>query len=478
MYLLAKQITKSNLLTEWKGRSGRFVRTFGMNSKRNKNEWRATWDSIKRNIHTALGYPGIEYEACVDAECDLDHVEAESFDENVEKQKPFSRTNIIDYVIDEANESVDLIHEVLDEKFWGRLNTEELYVSPLIWPESDGVKVLGEGRIGLPIIDTTNWRFVHDAFLTKDPAYGTDTATVKTMCEGEGCDVHMLGAKYLGADTTTANSDNLEHLQEIPLLYKHKGSLVLLSASACVQRIIKKKKEDGIDIDDQALAIAYSECGESKKAKSSFKTCSCSAKQNKMDHDEEKELRAKKEELEAKLRAAEEKEKEHEKAKSHEAKKGRYAKLFANTEDEEREKMVARLKAGEEDKDELKAMEEVHKDMKSKKGKEDKDDDEKKDLKARLTRLEAKESKVMIDDMLLLQSHNGLAGKELNEYHATLKAKSYDIIESKYEDLKPMITTLKANITPDETQEVKFNGTGDYAGLSGKTFDEILEASA
>jgi len=117
MYLLAKEIPKSNLFTNWKGREGKFVRTFGMNSQRNNNEWRATWESIKKYIHTSLQFPGIEYEVCKAEGCDLDHVEADTFEENVEKQKPFHRTKIIDYILNEEEESVDLIHEVENDEF-------------------------------------------------------------------------------------------------------------------------------------------------------------------------------------------------------------------------------------------------------------------------------------------------------------------------------------------------------------------------
>ena len=49
-------------------------------------------------------------------------------------------------------------------------------------------------------------------------------------------------------------SVELEHLQEIPLHTRNQ----ILNSSECVQRIIKKKHDLGIKIDDQALAIAYS----------------------------------------------------------------------------------------------------------------------------------------------------------------------------------------------------------------------------
>jgi len=470
MYLLAAEIPKSNLFTSWKGREGKFVRTFGMNSERNKNEWRATWDSIKKYIHTALQFPGIEYEVCRAEGCDLDHVEADTFEENVEKQKPFERTKIIDYILNEKEESVDLIHEVNDDSFWEKLQKREIkYVSPLIWPLANGVKVLGSGRAGLPIIDTDAWRFVHHAFLKNNPAYGTDTATVKTMCDGKDCDVKLLAK--LSADTTTANQENISHLQEIPLLYKHKGQLILLQASTCVQKIIKEKKDSGT-LDDQALAIAYSECGESKgnKAKSSFKTCSCKAKQNNMPDDES--LKKENDELKAKLKAQEDKEN---KEKSNSARKGRYAKLFANVDEKEREKMVASLRANDDDKEDLKAAMEVDDEMKKAK-KATHEDPEKEKMMARLSALEAKESTSMIEELVALKSKNGLGAKDVNEYHASLKGKSYDEILSKYEDNKFEIKSMKATIIADSSDEFVFNGA-DITGLKGKTFSEIAEVS-
>jgi len=472
LYLLAKEIPKSNLFTNWKGREGKFVRTFGMNSKRNKNEWRATWESIKKYIHTALEYPGIEYEVCRSEGCDLDHVEADTFEENVAKQKPFERTKIIDYILDEEKESADLIHEVFDDDFWEKLQKREIkYVSPLIWPLANGVKILGQGRAGLPIIDTNAWKFVHDAFLKNNPAYGDDTATVKTMCDGKNCDVKLLSGK-LSADTTIANQENISHLQEVPLLYKHKGQLILLSASKCVQEIIKKKKDAGIEIDDQALAIAYSECSElkeGKKAKSSFKTCTCESNQIKMGEDDS--LKKENEDLKAKLAAQEEKVNTE---KSHEARKGRYAKLFANVEDAEREKMVASLKANEDDKDDLKAAMEVDDDMKkAKKGMHE--DPEKKAMQARISEWETEKKETMITDLKALKAKNGLNPKEVNEYHAGLKGKTYNEILSKYEDNKFEIKGMKASsITPEVNNDIAIS-TGDMSGLKGKTFDQIAE---
>jgi len=171
MYLISGSIDPKNFLTSWKGRSGKFVRTFGINTTRNNNEWKVTWESIKQHIGTAIGRPGIEFEKCQEGKCDLDHVEAESFDGVIQKQKPYERTKIVDYILDEENESVDLIHEVNDDEFFEKIKNGEIqYVSAMVWPATGGYDMHGTGRAGLPIIDAYHWKFVHHAFLRDNPA--------------------------------------------------------------------------------------------------------------------------------------------------------------------------------------------------------------------------------------------------------------------------------------------------------------------
>lgn len=175
MYLSAGSIDPNNFLTDWKGKSGKFIRTFGINTTRNNNEWMVTWESIKQHINTALGRPGIEFEKCKEGKCDLDHVEAESFDGIIQKQKPYERTKIVDYILDEENESVDFIHEVNDDEFFEKIKSGDIaYVSAMVWPATGGYNVSGTGRAGLPIIDAFHWKFVHHAFLNDNPAYGKD----------------------------------------------------------------------------------------------------------------------------------------------------------------------------------------------------------------------------------------------------------------------------------------------------------------
>lgn len=463
-----------------------------MNNKRNKNEWRANWNGIVEHSKSAIGMPGIAYEKCVEGKCGLDHVEADTFEETVEKQKPFKVTEIKDYTLNEDKSQVDFIHEVVDDDFWEKVKSGKIkYVSPMIWPATGGYDVVGVGRDNIPQVDAFHWKFVHHAFLEENPAFGKD-ANISAMCEGEDCQVKLLSAKdvkanQLFADTkegklfaeiSEANADNLSHLQEIPLLYKHKGKLHFVSASSCVQDIIKKKKEDGIEIDDQALAIAYSECGESQNLKSSFKTCTCDAR-HKMSQSLEAQLKGmedEKEKLESKLKGMEDD--EHKEA-TYKASKAKYASIFKGMEEKDREDMIAKYKAAmsddEHDKADMKAMEDNHEEMKSKKANDTNGTDKEKELEATLKAMQAKEIPGMISGLVALRKATGATKEELTNYNKSLQAKSYLNLQSDYTENQPAITRLAAKSQNTTGTSFNFEDT-EYSGSSlvGKTLDETF----
>lgn len=473
MYLSAREIPKSSLLTEWKGKKGKFVRTFGIDTTRNKNQWRVTWDSIVKNIGTAIGLPGIEFMHCEADGCDLDHVEAESFEGLIEKQKPYKRATTIDYVLDEVNQSADTIDEVHDDEFWEKLNSGEIkYVSPLIWPYTGGYEVLGlDPESGNKIIDAWDWHWVHKAYLTKDPAFGEEKANIKAMCEGDNCQIQMLSAKQL-IDVSLAKNQSPTAEKEFPIIVKHKNHLHYLTSSKKVQDIIKKKQDNGVKIDDKQLAISYTEAQETNNGKSSFKTCTCDVNRKEMPTDEEyNNLKAKlkgmeddKKDLEAKLKANED-------DKDTEAKygklKAKFSALFKGNTDEEREKLIAKLK-GMEDEEEMKAMEEVHKEMKAKEDGEGNDTTVTK-LKAKMEKMERLFLPNMIDGLISLKASTGVDQKSLREYHTALLAKSYDDVETLYENDSIIIKGL-----PAKTTDEKFVFSDEGVALKGKTCDEII----
>lgn len=544
MYLKGAQIDPHNLLTEWKGREGRFVRTFGINDVRNNNEWRSTWQGVLDNIKKSIGRPGIEFEKCTEAGCGLDHVEAESLEENYQKQKPFEVTNMIDYVIDEDTHTVDVIHEVHDDDFWDDLNSGKVkFVSPMIWPNNGGAHSAGTGRADLPIIDTWDYEWVHMAFLEKDPAFGDD-ANVRTMCEGSNCGVQLLTAKSLtsqkekemcgnckffvenntcklvkgdihcedtcdlhsfgktnprdtkvnpkfekeevnyrlalSAQLADPSTTTLTPLKEIPLLVRHKKKLHLVSASSCVQEIIKKKKNSGIEITDQELAIAYSECGESKgnKAKSSFKTCTCEKKQDMVDTEQQLvEMKSKysnlekdHKEMEAKLKSQE---KDDEKVET--AKRAKYAKMFATTHSEDEEnKMVAMLKATE-DKEDLKMATEEYENHKTAR-KAQTEDPEKKELMEANKAMQAKLAEPMVDGLVTLRK-NKLSESDLTTYETSLKAQTFTEIQTAYDNEKYLMAQPDS-LSASTEDPMAFPGEQTSHALSAKSIDDILEGQS
>ena len=71
LYLSAR--SSIEILDEYNGEAGFFIKTFGLNTKRNKNGWRVSWDSIKKRIagYAEKNLPGILYTKCTEAGCDL-----------------------------------------------------------------------------------------------------------------------------------------------------------------------------------------------------------------------------------------------------------------------------------------------------------------------------------------------------------------------------------------------------------------------
>ena len=262
--LYLKAGTEIKPLDTWKDRTGNFAKIFLMNDQRNKNEWRATWESIKENAEDFIGKPGIEYTKCVDGKCDLDHTDATTYAQNLTVQETFRVSAIVDIILDENTHTAYAIHEINDDAFAEKLQKQEVkYVSPSIWPKQGQYEIIGKKANGALVIDVFSWYALHSAYVN-NPAFGDDAKVVAQCSDhGEACMMRMLTAKEITAD-------ELDPLKEIlPLLIKHRGRHTFLSAPECVQKIIQKKLDDDIDVTEQDLAIAYSECGQTKKA------CNC-----------------------------------------------------------------------------------------------------------------------------------------------------------------------------------------------------------
>lgn len=161
-----------------------YIRTFLINDKRNRNKWRASWNSIKENAKTFIGRPGIEYTKCDHKGCLLDHTNGKSFDDNLHIQEKYRRTTITDVVLDEGTHTAYAIHRVESPEFAGKIKRGEIsWLSPSIWPNAEKTTV-GHTIDNELFIDTTGWDGLHDAFVTR-PAFGHE-ARIVAKCTDHG----------------------------------------------------------------------------------------------------------------------------------------------------------------------------------------------------------------------------------------------------------------------------------------------------
>ena len=473
-----KASTDIEALEEWKGESGDYAKTFALNDKRNKNGWRVTWDSIPENIPTFIGKPGIEFVKCEENECDLDHTDAETYEQSLKVQEPFRVSTIVDYTIDETTKTAFFIHKFHDHEFFEKVKSGEVKaVSPSIWPQPGGFEILGQTERGMPMIDVFDWKAIHDAFVNK-PAFGDD-AKIRATCEGEGCMVKLLSAKELKAE-----DDPLAPLKQVSLMIRHKDKIHFISVNETVQKKVQKLLNEGKEICEKTIVEIIKN---DSKQSSSFRTCNCTSNQKMPDITEEEHNKVKTAvedekkkvtELESKLKGMEE-----DKEKQHTAKKARHAAVFkAMEEDEEKTaKYKASVKAME-DEDELKAMDEAEKEHKTaKKGMDE--DPKKKELEARLVATETKLAEPLIAKMVKARELKGADEDKIKAFKQSLQGKSLKAVEEKYADEEILIEqTLSAAEDSGEAEEKKhFNFSAaetKLTSLAAKSLEEIFEENA
>ena len=158
-----------------------YIKTWLIDDSRNRNGWRASWESIKQNAKSYIGRPGIEYTKCGEQGCIRDHTEADTLEKNLHKQERYRVSTIVDTVLDEANHTAYAIHKVVDKEFAEKIRRNEIqYLSPAIWTDKESTSMKNvDDKIH---IDTTKWKATHTAFVDQ-PAYG-QKAKVVSKCTG------------------------------------------------------------------------------------------------------------------------------------------------------------------------------------------------------------------------------------------------------------------------------------------------------
>lgn len=259
-------------LKKYKGKEGTFIKKYLIGEEFNMNEWKVTWDAIKKDVWGFVGKPLV-------LTPDMDHP-------LVKDQEDYKVGEIIDVGIDELKRTAWQVSQITDPTVVELIKAGKIrYGSPTVLTYSQATTKranLGNGKV-----QTTLERFIpaHDA-LVADPAYGKEVDKIPAICDGtgEGCGLKLLEVSASRKDMSAEiNSDNTNQLTIVPFaikaIKKHfKGSTIneivgyIKSADSsklesCVSRKIKIiTDEDPKMKNDQVVAIAYSYCRKSKSA--------------------------------------------------------------------------------------------------------------------------------------------------------------------------------------------------------------------
>jgi len=447
LYLKASATVET--MDNYNGKKGMFIKTFAVNDKRNKNGWRLDWQSIKRNISDFIKKPGIEYIKCTDAGCDLDHIDAATYQLSLKVQEPFRTTTITDYILDEDNHSSFFIHETDDADFFAKVNDGTIkYVSPSVWPisgaydfQTDSAGNIQRMPNGEPIVDVYDWKALHTAFVN-DPAFGEDAKVVAT-CEGHDCQMKMLTAKEMEASDELRNN-----FTDIPVLIKHNDHHVFVSLSA------KASKEFDHMFDNETIRP----CAKSAMTvlkNNSLNACSCMIEMSMTELELQTKLAASEKALKA---ATEEKEDKDKKIKDLESK---IAKLEASA-----KKGCAKCGSEDHETDD-------HTEKNSAKNNEKEEKDEKAKTAREILKLGQIAARSMLEEMIKAREINGATTEEITQFQTAMKAKTFDQIESQYNDEKILLKSIKAK---SELEHFEFNGGQKIPGaLAAKSAEEIFD---
>ena len=183
MRYMLSQLRQLHAIEHYRKDGDLYVKTFLVDETRNKNGWRASWASIKKNVKTFHKRPGIEYYKCTVHGCNMDHTEGDTLKEAVHAQEPHRVSTIMDTVLDEPTHTAYAIHKIHNEDFAKKIEQGVVkYLSPSIWPNKEKTTMALSDDDEWHI-DTTDWTGLHDAWVD-NPAFG-HKARVVGQCRGD-----------------------------------------------------------------------------------------------------------------------------------------------------------------------------------------------------------------------------------------------------------------------------------------------------
>lgn len=446
--------TKFEVLDEFEGEKGTFIRSFLINTKLNLNDWEVTSEANRLDGPDFVGKPGIEFFK----DGRRDHTVGNTYNEALNLQEPFTKAIIRKVLGTETGEKLEQVSRVFDEDIIKKLRNKEIeYVSPAIFPQSvDDVEII-EKPDGGHIHRVHRYHALHYAFVN-EPAFGPE-AKITDICTGPECLLQLSKA-----------SKNIPPIIRVAKCSVTGKTTVQISGatelSKKVSECLSNKLSEGEEPTDQDIAICYSEARDSikkgitsqiPKSKTTNKKLA-----NEFTDDDKKKLDA----AVQKIAELEDKDKKREE----EAKK---SKSGAENEDNHEEVMKESKGAEEDDDDNKEDNKEAKKSKKAKHGNEEETKKEK-ELNSKLAQLTKIANIPIIASYLKARKMIGDDDEKLEQTKTAMFKASVDENQSKLDEIKPFLAQIQFNSEADSTptEEIKF----PY-GIAGEQFSGATEKS-
>ena len=478
--------TEFEILDEFEGEQGTFIKSFLINNKLNLNDWEVTEKANRLDGPEFKGMPGIEFFNKVRR----DHTVGNTYTQALHLQMPHGKAIIRKVLGTETGEKLTQISRVFDEEIIKKLRNHEIkYVSPAIFPRSiDDVEVIQRPEGG-HIHRVHRYLPLHYAFVD-EPAYGTDDAKITDICDGPDCLIKLEKASLSNTPTDGIGQDNIDPLRKIPIIRVSKcsktGKINVTVAgdeqlSKLVSECLSKKLGEGKEPTDQELAICFSEARKKLNAINS-QIAESKKHSKKMDTDEI--TKDEKKKLEARLTAIEdEREEEKEVAKKVAKAKRAKAKKAMETEDNHEEDM---LETGMDDDDDndtehQKAMDRKKaKKAKAKKAMGEEHDEKEKEQTAKIATLTKIVNMPIIDKYLAARKMIGDDEEKLELTKTAMLKASVEDNQLRLDEIQPFLAQINFNSDAEQkSATTKFpmglGSDSQFSGSSKKTAEEMFE---
>jgi len=195
--------TKFEVLREYKGVTGFFIRSFLINTTTNLNDWEVTARANQLDGETFLDRPGILFKK----DGRRDHTSGRTKKESLDAQEPWRKADIVE--VQGTNTGIKLmqVSRVTDVKTQHLIEIGDIkFVSPAIFPKSlADVEIIPIGP-NRHVHRVHRYDGLHYAFVD-DPAYGPE-ASIEHFCRGDSC---LIKLQQQQAKAFEENNNYLQH---------------------------------------------------------------------------------------------------------------------------------------------------------------------------------------------------------------------------------------------------------------------------